>query len=77
MLKVPLKLTYTDMKSLKIVDEVIQEPVGGAHRFREETFANVSKSIQKNLDKLSKMDPQMRVNKRIEKFCEMGVFKGK
>ena len=72
-----LKLTSSDMKSLKIVDEVIEEPIGGAHRFREETFENVRKSIQKNLAKLTKMDPSKRVEKRIEKFCEMGEFKGK
>lgn len=72
-----LKLTSTDMKNLKIVDEVIKEPVGGAHRFKTETFENVRKSIEKNLSKLSPMDPDKRVAKRIEKFCEMGVFKGK
>jgi len=72
-----LKLTSTDMKNLKIVDEIIQEPTGGAHRFREETFANVKKSIKKNLGKLKEMDPQKRANKRIDKFCEMGVYKGK
>jgi acetyl-CoA carboxylase carboxyl transferase subunit alpha len=72
-----LKLTSTDMKALKIVDEVIKEPIGGAHRFREETFVNVKKTIQKNLVKLQKMDPEKRCEKRIEKFCEMGVYKGK
>jgi acetyl-CoA carboxylase carboxyl transferase subunit alpha len=72
-----LKLTSTDMKNLKIVDEIIQEPTGGAHRFREETFANVKKSIVKNLTKLKAMDATKRANKRIEKFCEMGVYKGK
>ncbi|MFT4600363.1 MAG: acetyl-CoA carboxylase carboxyl transferase subunit alpha [Arenicella sp.] len=72
-----LKLTSTDMKNLKIVDEIIEEPTGGAHRFREETFSNVKKSIQKNLKKLSAMDPDKRANERIEKFCEMGVYKGK
>lgn len=72
-----LKLTSTDMKELNIVDEVIKEPIGGAHRFREETFANVKKVILKHLDKLQKMDPDKRSEKRIAKFCEMGVFKGK
>ncbi len=72
-----LKLTSTDMKELNIVDEVIKEPIGGAHRFREETFSNVKKVIQKHLAKLQKMDPDKRSEKRIEKFCEMGVFKGK
>jgi acetyl-CoA carboxylase carboxyl transferase subunit alpha len=72
-----LKLTSTDMKALKIVDEVIKEPVGGAHRFREETFDSVKKTIQKHIATLSKMDPNARSAKRIEKFCEMGVFNGK
>lgn len=72
-----LKLTSTDMKGLKIVDEVVKEPIGGAHRFREETFTNVKKTIQKHLTKLQKMDPTKRCEKRIEKFCEMGVYKGK
>ena len=72
-----LKLTSSDMKSLNIVDEIISEPVGGAHRFREETFENVKKSIEKNLSKLIEMDPAKRVEKRIEKFCNMGVYKGK
>ena len=72
-----LKLTSTDMKELKIVDEVIKEPLGGAHRFRAETFSNVKKTIVKHLAKLQKMDPVKRCEKRIEKFCDMGVYKGK
>ncbi|MCB9222566.1 MAG: acetyl-CoA carboxylase carboxyltransferase subunit alpha [Crocinitomicaceae bacterium] len=72
-----LKLTSTDMKNLKIVDEIIKEPLGGAHRFREETFDNVKKSILKNLEKLDTLDPHTLVEKRIDKFCQMGVFKGK
>lgn len=70
-----LKLTSSDMKALKIVDEIIKEPLGGAHREREATFENVKKSILKNLEKLMKMDPDKRVEKRIEKFCKMGEFK--
>jgi acetyl-CoA carboxylase carboxyl transferase subunit alpha len=72
-----LKLTSTDMKALNIVDEVIEEPLGGAHRGRDLTFMNVKKSIEKNLQKLEKMDPTKRMEERIQKFCDMGVFKGK
>lgn len=72
-----LKLTSNDMKELNIVDEIIKEPVGGAHRFREETFENVKKSVIKNLAKLEKIDPAKRVAARIDKFCEMGVYKGR
>lgn len=72
-----LKLTSTDMKELKLVDEVIKEPVGGAHRHREEAIANVKKSILKALEKLVPMDADERCKKRIDKFCKMGVFNGK
>lgn len=70
-----LKLTSTDMKALKIVDDVIKEPVGGAHRYREETFASVKKAILSYISELSEIDPQTRMDQRIEKFCNMGVIK--
>jgi acetyl-CoA carboxylase carboxyl transferase subunit alpha len=72
-----LKLTSTDMKELKLVDEVIKEPIGGAHRHREEAIANVKKVILKTLEKLIPMDPDERCKKRVDKFCKMGVFNGK
>ncbi len=72
-----LKLTSTDMKALKIVDEIIKEPLGGAHRNRTETFDTVKTSILKNVERLEKLDPDKRMNKRIDKFCDMGVFKGR
>jgi acetyl-CoA carboxylase carboxyl transferase subunit alpha len=72
-----LKLTSTDMKELKLVDEVIKEPVGGAHRHREEAILNVKKAILKNLEKLIPMDADDRCKKRIDKFCKMGVYNGK
>jgi acetyl-CoA carboxylase carboxyl transferase subunit alpha len=72
-----LKLTSSDMKELKLVDEVIKEPVGGAHRFKDETFQTVKKTILKHLEKLEAMDPEERCAKRIDKFCKMGVYNGK
>ncbi len=72
-----LKLTSTDMKELRIVDEIIDEPLGGAHRDREKTYSNVKSSIIKNIAKLEKMDPDKRCDARIEKYCAMGVFNGK
>ncbi|HTO39163.1 MAG TPA: acetyl-CoA carboxylase carboxyltransferase subunit alpha [Brumimicrobium sp.] len=70
-----LKLTSDDMKKLKLVDGVIKEPLGGAHRHHEETFAIVKKEILSNLAKLSKMKPQERCEKRMDKFIAMGVHK--
>ena len=72
-----LKLTSTDMKALKIVDDVVKEPIGGAHRNRPEVFEAVKNKIVKEIEKLEKIDTNKLVSKRIDKFCEMGEFKGK
>lgn len=70
-----LKLTSTDMKKLKIIDDIIKEPLQGAHRDPEEAFGNVKKAIKDYLVELDKMKPADRINQRIEKFCQMGVWK--
>ncbi|MEY3411815.1 MAG: hypothetical protein RIQ70_501 [Bacteroidota bacterium] len=70
-----LKLTSTDMKRLKLVDDVIKEPASGAHREQDEMFETVRKSIKKYLKELDEVAPEQRINDRIEKFCEMGVWK--
>lgn len=71
-----LKLTATDMKKLKIVDEIIKEPLGGAHQDRAKTFAAVKDAILKNFDELKILSPKDLVNNRMEKYASMGVFKG-
>jgi len=63
------------MKKLKLVDDVIKEPLGGAHREQDEMFDVVRKSIKKYLKELEDISPEQRINDRIEKFCEMGVWK--
>jgi len=70
-----LKLTSTDMKRLKLVDEVIKEPINGAHRNHDEMFLTVKEEIKKYLKDLEKIEPSKRINDRIEKFCSMGVWK--
>lgn len=70
-----LKLTSTDMKKNGLVDDVIPEPVCGAHRNHEEIFETVKQYIVKNVKALEKVDADKRVNDRIEKFCKMGVWK--
>lgn len=69
-----LKLTPKDMLQNKLIDGIIKEPVGGAHTAQEEMFGIVKGEILKHLEKLVPMDPQKRMEKRIEKFCDMGVF---
>lgn len=69
-----LKLTSEDMLSNKLIDAVIKEPQGGAHYNPEEVFENVRKVLNKEIKALSKLDSQKRIDKRIEKFCDMGVI---
>jgi len=71
-----LKLTAADMKKLKLVDEIIKEPLGGAHRDREKTFKAVSNAIVKNYEKLKNLSPKDLVAQRMDKYVQMGVYKG-
>jgi acetyl-CoA carboxylase carboxyl transferase subunit alpha len=70
-----LKLTAKDLYKLKIIDEIIPEPVGGAHRDYETTAKNIKKSILKNLNHLSKLDTKQLLETRYEKYRNIGVFK--
>ena len=65
-----LKMTSHDLLELGIIDKIIEEPVGGAHRNKEETIANVKEAILTELKKLSKNFKQSK-EKRIEKFTKM------
>jgi len=71
-----LKLTATDMKKMKIVDEIIKEPLGGAHSDREKTFKAVRDAIINSYEEFRNLSPKDLVNKRMEKYSEMGEFKG-
>lgn len=71
-----LKLTAEDMKKQKLIDGIIKEPIGGAHFDRETAFKEVEKTILKAYDELKKLTPKELVKKRMEKYANMGVFKG-
>jgi acetyl-CoA carboxylase carboxyl transferase subunit alpha len=70
-----LHLTAQDMLSQKLIDGIIKEPFGGAHNDPEKIFQTVKAEIKKHLTKLIPMDPDKRIEKRINKFCAMGVVK--
>ncbi len=70
-----LKLTSSDMKKNGLVDDVIKEPINGAHRNHEATFISVKKYLKKTIDELEKVDANKRINERIDKFSKMGVWK--
>jgi acetyl-CoA carboxylase carboxyl transferase subunit alpha len=69
-----LKITAPDLKRLGIVDYVIEEPLGGAHRQPLKTAANLKAAIVSNLDRLSKLSAPDLQELRYQKFRKMGVF---
>lgn len=70
-----LKLTGKDMLSLKLIDGIIREPLGGAHTDMKWMAAEIKKTIVASTKELEDMDPQERIRQRIDKFCNMGVVK--
>lgn len=68
-----LKLTADDMYKNKLIDVMIKEPEGGAHTNYDEIFKSVKTEIIKQIKALSKLKPEKRIEKRIEKFSKMGV----
>tara|TARA_B100001250_G_scaffold410566_1_gene437266 strand:+ start:142 stop:1266 length:1125 start_codon:yes stop_codon:yes gene_type:complete len=71
-----MKLTAKDLLELEIIDEVISEPLGGAHRDKELILKNVKSSITKNLNFFSKMDKEEILLHRNNKFLSIGRNKG-
>ena len=69
-----LKLTATDMKKQGLVDEIVKEPLGGAHANRQKTFETVANKISSHFEELKKLSPKELVKTRMEKYAEMGVF---
>ncbi len=68
-----LKLTSKDMFANKLIDGVVPEPLGGAHRNPGLMAQTIKEQVVKDLSKLKKIDIDELVNQRIEKFCSMGV----
>ena len=71
-----MKLSSKDLLDLKIIDEIILEPVGGAHRDRDLILNNVRKSIEKNLNEFLNMSGDEILNHRKNKFLAIGRSKG-
>lgn len=69
-----MKLTSKDMLAFKLIDGIIDEPLGGAHVDKDETARIVKKAIMDNFAELAKLSASERIDQRIEKFSAMGVF---
>ena len=71
-----MKLSSKDLLELKIIDEVISEPIGGAHRDRDIVLDNVRNSIRKNLEIFSNMNSEEVLLQRKNKFLSIGRNEG-
>ena len=69
-----LKLTAQDLLKFGIIDEIVQENIGGAHRNKATTMENVKQSILKYLNKSILLPAEERKNLRRKKFIEMGAY---
>jgi len=69
-----LQLTAKQLLKAKLVDEIVPEPLGGAHRDPETMAENLKKCLLKNLQELKKLPADVLLQKRYEKFRGMGVF---
>jgi acetyl-CoA carboxylase carboxyl transferase subunit alpha len=67
-----MKMTATDLKKLEVIDEVIPEPMGGAHRAPDETIDTVGKVIVQAMGELSQLDSDTLRRRRQDKFLAMG-----
>jgi len=69
-----LKITATDLLELRVIDEIIPEPEGGAHTNHEGTADALREVLIRNLDELRRLKPDKLVRRRREKFLRMGQF---
>ncbi len=69
-----LKLTADDMLSFGIIDDIIKEPVGGAHANPEEMAKILKRQLKKSIAELQEMDTEERIEARINKYANIGVY---
>jgi acetyl-CoA carboxylase carboxyl transferase subunit alpha len=70
-----LKMSAKDLLSHKLIDDIVPEPLGGAHQMHEETARNLQNALNKHLSALEKLDRDELVNQRYERYRQMGEFK--
>ncbi|MDK2971421.1 MAG: acetyl-CoA carboxylase carboxyl transferase subunit alpha [Candidatus Sumerlaeota bacterium] len=70
-----LKLTASDLLSLGVIDAIVPEPLGGAHRHPGETFANVEKALVEHLKGIQDLSEAELLQKRFDKYRQMGTFR--
>src|SRR5437763_6215604 len=71
-----LKLTAQDLLKLRVVDEIVPEPEGGAHRDYDFVTANLGKALRHALQQISQVPVAELLERRYQKFRQLGVFAG-
>ncbi|MEO8398508.1 MAG: acetyl-CoA carboxylase carboxyl transferase subunit alpha, partial [Ignavibacteriaceae bacterium] len=69
-----LKLTAFDLLEQKIIDRIVPEPMGGAHKDHKQAAKFLKDALKEELEKLIKIKPDKLVDGRLEKFGSMGEF---
>ena len=67
-----MKLSAKDLLKLKVIDEIIEEPLGGAHRDRDIILNNVKEILKKNLNHFDELSSEEIINERKNKFLKIG-----
>ena len=69
-----LKLTGADLKGLNLIDDIVPEPFGGAHRDHDEAAKSLKAVLKKHLEELLKLDAKQILSNRQEKYRRIGLF---
>jgi acetyl-CoA carboxylase carboxyl transferase subunit alpha len=69
-----LKITAQDLFQMKVIDEVVEEPIGGAHRDPRRAAELLKEAVTRNLSELRALAPADLVRLRYEKFRKLGMF---
>jgi acetyl-CoA carboxylase carboxyl transferase subunit alpha len=69
-----LRLTARDLKGYNLIDDIIPEPIGGAHTNPEQTAHAIEETVEKALQDLIPLDTDSRIEQRIDKYARMGVW---
>jgi acetyl-CoA carboxylase carboxyl transferase subunit alpha len=69
-----LKLTAQDLLRLKLIDEILPEPLGGAHQDPETAGETLRQALIRHLGELRRLRPERLVRRRVEKYAAMGTF---
>ena len=69
-----MKITSTDLKRLGLVDEIVQEPLGGAHRNYEDAAADLNACLARHIEEVSSWPTPELLSKRFERLQSFGEF---